>query len=130
MRAEIVRSLLWARAGTPCVSPGGAGITSLGGSIGALGCGLNAPTDAISSTFAGFGLGDFADYGGRVNTFLPLPGSPALDRGGAACSNSQDARDKPAPIDGDANGSVLCDAGAVERQLLELPAALFRNGFE
>lgn len=131
MQLQIQRSLIWARAGTTCMtpSPGIASITSLGGNIGALGCGLNAGSDGISSTFAGFGLGEFANYGGSINTFLPLPGSAAIDRGGEGCL-SQDARLKPAPIDGDGNGSVLCDAGAVERQLVETPAALFRNGFE
>lgn len=129
VRVKIERSLLWARAGTSCISPARARIVSLGGNIGALGCGLNAPTDAISSIFTGFILGEFANYGWRVNTFLPQTGSGAIDRGGSDCL-SQDARDKPVPIDGDGNGSILCDAGAVERQLRELPPALFRDGFE
>ena len=128
MRVEIERSLIWPRTGSGCTIAA-AGITSLGGNIGPLGCSLNAPSDAISSTFAGFGLGEFANYGGRVNTFLPQPGSAVIDRGGTDCL-LQDARGKPAPIDGDGNGSVLCDAGAVERQLREPPPALFRNGFE
>ena len=126
---EIARSLLWARAGSTCSFPGVESIFSSGSNIGASACGLNAPSDAISETFAGFGLGEFAHYGGRTNTFLPQPGSAAIDRGGSDCA-PVDARDRPAPLDGDGNGSVLCDAGAVERQLLELPAALFRNGFE
>ena len=129
MRLQIERSLIWARAGSTCTTAVASGITSLGGNIGPLGCGMNAPSDAISSTFAGFGLGEFANYDGRVNTFLPLPSSPVIDRGGSGCL-SLDARRKPAPIDGDANGSALCDAGAVERQLREPPPALFRNGFE
>ncbi len=128
MRVEVQRSLIWARAGTACVSSL-SNIISLGGNIGPLGCGLNAASDANASTFADFGLGEFANYRGRLITFLPQLGSPVIDRGGTNCL-AQDARNMPAPIDGDGNGSALCDAGAVERQLRELPAALFRNGFE
>ncbi|MBK8284011.1 MAG: hypothetical protein IPK97_03580 [Ahniella sp.] len=128
VRLDSLRSLIWARAGTTCFTTAGASINSLGSNIGALGCSLNDPTDAISSTFAGFGLGELANYGGPVDVYLPMPGSAAIDRGGESCSF--DARNKPAPVDGDGNGSVLCDAGAAERQLIELPPALFRDGFE
>ncbi len=126
---EIEGSLLWHRAGSACnvVSP--ATITSQGGNLGQLGCSLNAGSDAISSTFSGFGLAEFANYGGRLGSFLPLPGSPAIDRNSDECS-STDVRGKPSPVDGDGNGSILCDAGSVERQLVELPGSLFRNGFE
>ncbi len=128
VRLDSLRSLIWARAGTTCFTSAGANINSLGSNIGALGCSLNDPTDAISSAFAGFGLGELANYGGPVEVYLPLPGSAAIDRGGEDCSF--DARNKPAPVDGDGNGTVLCDAGAAERQLIELPPALFRDGFE
>ena len=127
-RLEVESSLILARAGTTCMTGAGATISSLGFNIGALGCSLNAGSDAISSSFAGFGLGEFANYGGRPHVYLPLPGSVAIDRSERPCSF--DARDKPAPIDGDNNGSVLCDSGAVERQRIEVPAALFRDGFE
>lgn len=129
IRLEVGRSLLWARAGTGCVTAGTASIVSLGGNIGPLGCSLNHGSDAISGVFSGFGLGEFANYGGRVNTYLPLPGSAAIDRGGSDCVSS-DARGRFAPVDGDGNGSALCDAGAVERQLREPPPALFRDNFE
>ncbi len=125
----IERSLLWAASGGACTVAPTAGITSFGSNIGALGCSLNAPSDAISSTFAGFGLAGLANNGGRVETFLPQPGSAAIDRGGNDCA-SRDARDLPAPMDGDGDGSVLCDAGAAERQLIEVPGALFRSSFE
>lgn len=128
-RVVVVRSLLWARAGVTCVTAGSSSIVSAGANIGALGCSMNDPTDAISSAFSGFGLGEFANYGGRVNSYLPLQGSAAIDRGGKSCM-SEDARGRSAPVDGDGNGSALCDAGAVERQLREPPPALFRNGFE
>lgn len=126
---EIEGSLIWQRAGTACNIVAPAVVNSLGGNIGQLGCSLNAGSDAISSTFAGFGLAEFANYGGNRSSFLPLPGSPVLDRNGTFCA-STDSRGRPSPVDGDANGSVLCDAGAVERQLIEVPGALFRNGFQ
>ncbi len=126
---EVERSLIWAAAGNTCSTSTTTSITSLGSNIGALGCGMNAPSDAISSTFAGFGLAALAHNGGRIDTFLPQPGSAAIDRGGMDCF-WRDARELPSPIDGDGNGSVLCDAGAVERQLVEVPGALFRSSFE
>lgn len=129
IRLEVVRSLLWARAGTGCVTAGTASIVSLGGNIGPLGCSMNHGSDAISGVFSGFGLGEFANYGSRINTYLPLTGSAAIDRGGSDCVGS-DARGRFAPVDGDGNGTALCDAGAVERQLREPPPALFRDGFE
>lgn len=61
--------------------------------------------------------------------FLPPSGSPVIDRAGNACF-SFDARDKPAPVAGDDNGSASCDSGAAGRQLVESPGALFRDGFE
>lgn len=129
LRLDVGSSLAWARAGTPCVTGVASSINSLGSNIGPLGCGMNAPSDAISSTFAGFALDQFADYGGRLRVFLPLPGSPVIDRAGSACL-SFDARNKPSPVDGDNNGSATCDSGAAERQLVETPGALFRDGFE
>lgn len=128
MGVEIEQTLLWPGAGLACVSQIIGAIESLGGNIGSPLCGMLAPSDATSTTFAGFGLGEFANYGSALDTFLPLPGSPAIDRSLRSCSF--DARGKPAPVDGDGNGSALCDAGAVERQLREPPPALFRNGFE
>jgi predicted outer membrane repeat protein len=129
LRLDTESSLIWARAGTPCGTASGASINSLGNNLGPLGCSLNAPSDAIAGTFGGFGLGEFANYGGRLNVFLPLPGSAVVDRAGNACF-SFDVREKPAPVDGDNNGSVLCDAGSVERQRVEVPGSLFRDGFE
>lgn len=126
---DIAGSLIWSRSGSACNIVAPATVTSFGGNLGQLGCSLNAGSDAISSTLAGFGLGEFADYGGNHHTLLPMVGSPVIDRDGTSCA-STDSRGRPSPVDGDGNGGVVCDAGAVERQLIELPAALFRDGFE
>ncbi len=122
-------SLLWPRQGAACVNVAPSGISSLGGNITDSSCNLSQSNDLIATTFSGFGLGEFANYGGAHNTFLPLPGSIAIDLAEISCE-PQDSRKKNAPIDGDGNGSALCDSGAVERQLVETAGALFRNGFE
>ncbi len=127
MSADIGQSLLWTNSSDICSTSAGS-IQSLGNNIGRLGCSLDDPSDAITSAFSGLGLGEFANYGGGLDVYLPLPGSAAIDRGVDACAF--DARLKPAPIDGNGDGSALCDSGAVERQLRELPAAVFRDGFE
>lgn len=59
-----------------------------------------------------------AANGGPTLTHLLAPGSPAIDAGlnsGALGScPAVDQRGEPRPQDGDANGSAICDAGAVE----------------
>ncbi len=125
----VFTSLIWPRAGGACSVASGAALASAGDNLRAATCALNAATDSTASSLASFGLGDFANYGGPHNTFLPLPGSPAIDRSIEGFVNI-DARGRTSPVDGDGNGSVLVDIGAVERQRIELSAAQFRNGFE
>ena len=58
-------------------------------------------------------LDALADNGGRTKTLLPLAGSPAID----ATPNPvvfYDQRNSSRPLDGDGNGSVAYDIGAVE----------------
>jgi predicted outer membrane repeat protein len=121
-------TLLWPRAGTACFASPDATLTSGGGNFGPSGCGLSAADDFNFTSFSAFSLGEFANYGGAHDSFLPLAASPVLERA-RSCAN-RDTRAKPSPVDSDGNGSILCDSGAVERQLLETPGALFRNGFE
>jgi hypothetical protein len=84
-------------------------------------------SDAAVQTLAELQLSALEDHGGDVKTLLPAATSPAIDR--RSCINL-DARDRPRPVDADQNGSVLCDIGAVERQLVELTDALFEDGFD
>ena len=118
-------NLTWASNGIACFYAN-TSVTSLGGNIGAPSCASNS---IVLLNLADFGLGEFAGYGGGHNTFLPQSGSVAIDSNLDACFLN-DARLKPSPIDGDGMGGAQCDSGAVERQLVETPAALFRNGFE
>lgn len=120
-------SLIFSRQGQDCT---GSGFTSEGANVGAGSCnlthpgsaGLSAP-DQIVLTFAQLGLAEFGNYGGQFNNYLPEATSPALNT--FRCNTGDlDARRLPRNI-----GSN-CDSGALERQLSERPAALFRNGFE
>ncbi|HEX2551741.1 MAG TPA: choice-of-anchor Q domain-containing protein, partial [Nocardioidaceae bacterium] len=55
------------------------------------------------------------DHGGPTPTHSLLADSPAVDLGPAAGCLPLDQRGRMRPADGDLDGSVLCDAGAVER---------------
>ncbi|HSN57179.1 MAG TPA: choice-of-anchor Q domain-containing protein, partial [Candidatus Sulfomarinibacteraceae bacterium] len=70
-------------------------------------------------------LGPLADHGGPTWNHQPLTGSPAVDSGDDALCPAVDQRGYVRPWDGDGNGSVHCDRGAVE-----LGAPYFHDGFE
>jgi hypothetical protein len=114
-------------AGSACVRTGNGALTSAGNNVGPTSSCFGHASDLDVSTFAGLGLDEFADYGGNYLNYMPLPGSVLLDR--FACAGS-DARVKPRQVDIDNNGTALCDTGALERQVRELPASVFRDGFE
>jgi hypothetical protein len=60
-------------------------------------------------------LGPLANNGGSTLTHLPLPSSPAIDFVALGCPPpATDQRGAARPVDGDNNGTVWCDAGAVE----------------
>jgi hypothetical protein len=70
-------------------------------------------------------LGPLADHGGPTWTHLPEAGSPAIDSGDDLLCPDIDQHGNIRPWDGDGNGSVHCDRGAVE-----LGAPFFHDGFE
>jgi hypothetical protein len=82
-------------------------------------CGLGGGgTDLIGSLFnppLQAKLGPLADNGGPTPTHALLPGSAALDSGDNATCASVDQRGRFRPVDGDGNGSAVCDRGAVEQ---------------
>jgi len=59
-------------------------------------------------------LGPLQDNGGPTQTHALAAGSPAIDRGTNTGAPALDQRGLPRPIDGDGNGSVVTDVGAVE----------------
>ena len=60
-------------------------------------------------------LAPLGNYGGPTQTHMLLPGSPAIDFGTNTGCPSTDQRGKPRPV------NVICDVGAVERQLFDYP---------
>jgi CSLREA domain-containing protein len=74
-------------------------------------------------------LGPLQNNGGQTLTHALLAGSPAIDAGNpagcldqAGLSLTTDQRDFARPVDGDSNGSVICDMGAYEYVSLGPPA--------
>lgn len=70
-------------------------------------------------------LGPLEDNGGPTATHLPARSSPAIDAGASICGLATDQRGFPRPVDGDGDGTVACDIGAVEVQ-----DGIFADGFE
>ncbi len=69
-------------------------------------------------------LGPLNLNGGTTLSLLPLPGSPAIDQGNNADCAATDQRGRSRPLDGDHNGTLICDIGAVEAPLFaDVPVA-------
>jgi CSLREA domain-containing protein len=69
-------------------------------------------------------LGPLADNLGLTLTHALLNNSPAIDSGDAVDCPATDQRGASRPVDGDGNGSSICDIGAYER-LATFPTPLF-----
>jgi CSLREA domain-containing protein len=59
-------------------------------------------------------LGVLSDNGGPTKTHSPITDSPAIDAGNNSRCAYDDQRGYPRPADGNRNGIVQCDIGAVE----------------
>ncbi len=59
-------------------------------------------------------FGDFGDYGGLTRLFALLTGSPVIDQGSPSVCPATDQIGLSRPVDGDGNGSAICDMGAFE----------------
>ncbi|MEO5560697.1 MAG: right-handed parallel beta-helix repeat-containing protein [Dokdonella sp.] len=69
-------------------------------------------------------LAALADNGGFTRT--QLAGAAAVDHAQSPACTSTDQRGQPRPVDGDGDGVVACDVGAVEMQ----GDTIFANGFD
>ena len=74
-------------------------------------CGLNGTGDKINVNPL---LGPLQDNGGSTWTYALLTGSPAIDAGTNSGCPATDQRGVARPIDGNHDGSAVCDIGAVE----------------
>ena len=74
-------------------------------------CGLTAGGDKIN---AGPGLDPLQNNGGATPTHALRAGSPAVDAGTNSGCPATDQRGIARPIDGDRNGTLVCDIGAFE----------------
>lgn len=104
----VVSTILGDAAGSHC---GGAPVTSGGNNIDSDGsCALAGGGDQNVDPQ----LGPLADNGGPTLTHQPSPTSPALDAGGATGCPATDQRGQTRPLDGNGDGTAVCDVGAVE----------------
>jgi hypothetical protein len=74
-------------------------------------CGWGATGDMVNTNPQ---LGSLQDNGGATWTHALQPGSPAIDRGTNSGCPVADQRDVARPIDGNHDGSAVCDIGAYE----------------
>jgi CSLREA domain-containing protein len=68
-------------------------------------------------------LGPLASNGGPTQTRALLSGSPAIDAGDSAACPPADQRGVQRPLDGNGDGTAVCDIGAFEAQSALSPAS-------
>lgn len=95
-------------------------------------CGTDTLVGAAPTTFAELALAPLADNGGPTQTLALLTGSAAIDAGdadvcAAAAVNNLDQRGDLRPIDGNGDGTAVCDVGAYEAVDTD---TIFTDGFE
>ena len=107
-------------------------VLSAGGNFLAPSCPSPQPDDVTVSQTAQLGLSALSNAAGKLQVFVPQPGSALIDHVDCMSGRDAAARGYAVPVDGTGDNVARCDSGAVERQSNE-PAAvfvLFRDGFE
>lgn len=124
---RLQRSILFPLIGGACQVGGDGVIRSDGANfVPAAGCPTAAQDQTVGS-LAELGLSALVTLSDGSQGYLPGAGSIVLER--QTCNATLDQRGLPRPVDVDQDGFALCDAGAVERQVVE-SGALFADGFE
>jgi CSLREA domain-containing protein len=95
-------------------------------------CGSDTLVGGAPVAFEDLALGALADNGGPTRTHALLSGSFAIDAGDAdACAatpvSNLDQRGGVRPVDGDADGTAICDVGSFEAADTD---TIFTDGFE
>lgn len=91
-------------------------------------CGLTSPDPNGNVLGVDPKLGPLADNGGFTLTHALLVGSPALDGGSTTFCLGPDQRDRNAPVDGNADGTLACDIGSFEAQRSLVNKTYMSNG--
>lgn len=123
-------SIVFGSSGLTC---GGIGtIFSAGWNFMPADCSPVQATDITVATRASLQLHALSNNVGAIAAFVPMAGSPVIDHAECTSGRTLDARNQPAPVDGDGDLDARCDSGAIERQSQEIPPAfvLFADGFE
>lgn len=104
-------SIVAGNAGGDCTADGGT-FSSGGHNIDSdSSCALGASGDRPSTDPQ---LGPLADNGGPTRSHLPVTTGPAVDAGSPTACPAIDQRGQARPLDGDGDGTAVCDIGAVE----------------
>ena len=95
-------------------------------------CGTDTLIGAAPSAFEDLALAELADNGGATKTHALLAGSVAIDAGdtdacAAAPISNLDQRGDVRPVDGDGDGTAICDVGSFEAADAGL---IFADGFD
>jgi len=111
---NLKNSIVWANSGVVCFGAGT--YSSSGHNLTASDCGLTGPGDINLNPL----LGPLQDNGGPTFTHALLTGSPAIDTGENIGCPHNDQRGVIRPQDGDGDGSMMCDIGAYELELIQV----------
>lgn len=105
---EVKNTLIAQNQGDNCLG----GLFSLGNNLEDGGtCAMGHPTDQNNTASE---INSLANNGGNTATHALMPNSPAIDSGDNGACLAVDQRGVPRPLDGNGDGTAVCDIGAFE----------------